>query len=66
MNELVVSIDGKIKDRVQILPGQTKEAYETIARDAVKDLLEGKNAKALVVGEKLVNFVILNETLKGE
>jgi leucyl-tRNA synthetase len=57
--ELVVQVLGKIRARVEAPRGASREALETLAREAAASHLEGKTVvKAVVVPDRLVNFVV--------
>lgn len=59
--ELVIQINGKIRDKVQVQAEITKEEAKKIAlnRDRIKKYLSGKKIKKTIfVPNKLINFVI--------
>jgi leucyl-tRNA synthetase len=59
--ELVVQVNGKLRDRVAAPAGAAREELETLARGRprVQGYLDGKNVvKVVVVPDKLVNFVV--------
>jgi len=59
--EIGVQINGKIKDRVKVAAGASKEEQQQAALDSakIKTLLEGKNiVKIIVVPGKMVSIVI--------
>jgi leucyl-tRNA synthetase len=60
MVTLVVQVNGKVRDRLEINAGTDKKETERLARSApkVQSFLEGKQIhKVIVVPERLVNFV---------
>ena len=59
--EIVVQINGKIKDKISIPAGTSKEDLEKIAieNEKIKELTEGKQiVKVIAVPNKLVNVVV--------
>lgn len=59
--EIGLQINGKIKDRVKIAYGASKEEYEAAAKNSpkIKALLEGQNlVKIIVVPRKMVSLVV--------
>jgi leucyl-tRNA synthetase len=59
--EIVVQISGKVKHRMTVPAGLSKEALESLVRadETVRRLIEGKQVrKVIVVPDKLVNFVV--------
>ena len=59
--EVVVQINGKLRSRIHVAFGTSKEDLERIARqeEKVQPLLEGKQiVKAVIVPDKLVNLVV--------
>jgi leucyl-tRNA synthetase len=59
--EVVVQVNGKLRDRVQTVPGTAREELESLARGRpnVQAHVDGKEiVKAIVVPDKLVNFVV--------
>lgn len=59
--EIVVQINGKIKEKLDIAGGLSKEEMEktTMEDDKVKGLIEGKNVvKVIAVPDKLINIVV--------
>jgi len=59
--EIVVQLNGKVKDKIQIPADLDKEQTEKAAMesDRIKQLLEGKQVvKVIVVPKKLVNIVV--------
>ncbi len=58
--EIVVQICGKVKDKILVAAGLSREELETaaLAEEKVQKLLEGKSVvKTICVPDKLVNFV---------
>jgi leucyl-tRNA synthetase len=60
MFELVVQVNGKVRDRLQAPSGASEEDLERIARESPKVIahLNGNVVKTVVVPGKLVNFVV--------
>ena len=59
--ELVVQVNGKVRDRIEVEPGAAEDAVKRIAleRPNVQRHLDGKQVvKEVVVPGKLVNFVV--------
>ncbi len=59
--EIVVQVNGKVRDRLQVAPSADRQALEDEARDRprIKAHLEGRSVvKVVVVPGKLVNFVV--------
>jgi leucyl-tRNA synthetase len=59
--EVVVQVNGKLRDRVQAAAGTAREELELLARERpnVQAHVDGKEiVKAIVVPDKLVNFVV--------
>ena len=59
--EIVVQVNGKIKDKINVAAGLDDEAIKAAAleNDKVKEATEGKNiVKVIVVKGKLVNIVV--------
>ena len=59
--EIVVQINGKVKDKVMIPAEITKEEMETFAKEneKIKELIDGKEiVKVICVPKKLVNIVV--------
>ena len=59
--ELVVQVNGKLRDRIEVPAGASKEEQESLARQSPKveaHLNGGEIAKTVVVPGKLVNFVV--------
>ena len=57
--EIVIQINGKIKEKLVIAANLSKEEVAAKATDAVKSFLDGKSVvKTIVVPGKLVNLVV--------
>jgi leucyl-tRNA synthetase len=59
--EIVVQVNGKVRDRVQASPNATREELEALGRERpnVQAHMNGKEiVKVIVVPSKLVNFVV--------
>ena len=57
--EVIVQVNGKIKAKLQIERDLDKDNLYNLAKENVKDHLEGKDIiKEIVVVNKLVNFVV--------
>jgi len=59
--ELVVQVNGKLRDRVKAPAGAAREEQERIARESprvAQHLDGGEVVKTVVVQDKLVNFVV--------
>jgi leucyl-tRNA synthetase len=59
--ELVVQVNGKLRDRVQVPAGAAREEQEQIARESPRVAAYvdgGEIVKTVVVQDKLVNFVV--------
>jgi leucyl-tRNA synthetase len=59
--EVVVQVNGKLRDRVEAAPGTSREELEAMARQApnIQAHVDGKEVvKVVVVPGKLVNFVV--------
>lgn len=57
--EVIVQVNGKIKAKLQIERDLDKDSLYNLAKENVKDHLEGKDIiKEIVVVNKLVNFVV--------
>ncbi|MDD3839069.1 MAG: leucine--tRNA ligase [Clostridia bacterium] len=59
--EIVIQVNGKVKDRVKMPADVDKESMENIAKqsDKIKTILSGKDVvKTIVVPKKLVNIVV--------
>jgi leucyl-tRNA synthetase len=59
--ELVVQVNGKLRDRVQAPAGAAREEQERVARESprVAAYIDGGElVKTVVVPDKLVNFVV--------
>jgi leucyl-tRNA synthetase len=57
---MVVQINGKVKDRIEVAADADKDAIEqqALAAEKIKELLEGKNVvKIITVPGKIVNIV---------
>ena len=58
---VILQVNGKIKDRIEVSPSISKEELEQLAREnaEIKGALAGQDVKkVIVVAPKLVNFVI--------
>jgi leucyl-tRNA synthetase len=59
--EIIVQINGKLKDKLLLPNNSSKEVTEEAARnlDKVKEAIDGKNVvKVIVVPNKIINFVV--------
>ncbi len=59
--EIVLQVNGKIRDRMQVARGTSKEELETGARanEKIRHYIQGKTViKSIVVMDRLVNFVV--------
>jgi leucyl-tRNA synthetase len=59
--EVVVQVNGKLRDRIQVAPTASKDELEALARERpnVQAHMDGKDVvKVIVVPSKLVNFVV--------
>ena len=59
--EIVVQINGKVREKLQVASGLDKEALEKIAmeNEKVQGLLEGKTVvKVIAVPDRLLNLVV--------
>jgi len=59
--EVVIQVNGKLRDRIQVPRGTAGEELERLAREAprVAAHLDGRDVvKTVVVPDKLVNFVV--------
>ncbi len=59
--ELVVQVNGKLRDRIEVPADASKDEQERLARQSPKveeHLNGGQLAKTVVVPGKLVNFVV--------
>ena len=59
--ELVVQVNGKLRDRVQAPAGADREEQERLARESPRvaaQLDGGEVVKTVVVPDRLVNFVV--------
>jgi leucyl-tRNA synthetase len=58
--EMVIQINGKMRQQFSVIPGTDKEAVEQQARIIVSKWLEGKKVvKVIFVQDRLINFVIV-------
>ncbi len=58
---VILQINGKIKDRIEVAPNITKEELEKLAREnaEINNAISGQDVKKVItVAPKLVNFVI--------
>ena len=58
---MILQINGKIKDRIEVAPNITKEELEKLAREnaEINSAISGQDVKKVItVAPKLVNFVI--------
>ena len=58
---MVVQINGKVKDKIEVDEGVSDEELKTFALNSpkIKELTDGKNiVKTIVVPKKLVNIVV--------
>jgi leucyl-tRNA synthetase len=58
---VILQINGKIKDRIEVAPNITKEELEKLAREnaEINSAISGQDVKKVItVAPKLVNFVI--------
>jgi leucyl-tRNA synthetase len=57
--EVVVQVDGRIRDRLQVAPDLPEEELVALARESerVRSYLDGDAARTIVVPGRLVNFV---------
>ena len=61
MVEVVIQVNGKVRDRLQVAPATPREELESLARERpnVQAHIDGKQvAKVVVVPSRLVNFVV--------
>ncbi|MFC2144769.1 leucine--tRNA ligase [Actinomycetota bacterium] len=61
MSTIVFQVNGKLRDRVELLVGTSKEELENLAlsSEKVKNFTDGKNIiKTIIVPDKLVNIVV--------
>ena len=57
--ELVISVNGKPRKRVNALRGISSEKLEQLAKESVAELIVGQTIlKVIVVPDKLVNVVV--------
>lgn len=59
--EIVLQVNGKVRDKISVATGASKETIETLAlaNDKVQNFIEGKNiVKVIVIPSKLVNIVV--------
>jgi leucyl-tRNA synthetase len=59
--EVVVQVNGKLRDRIQVAPDASRDELESLARERpnVQAHIDGKQVtKVIVVPAKLVNFVV--------
>jgi leucyl-tRNA synthetase len=59
--EVIVQINGKLRDKLLLPNNSSKEATEEAARnlDKVKEAIDGRNVvKVIVVPNKIINFVV--------
>lgn len=57
--EIVIQINGKVRDKIEVNVGEAKETVIEKSKDAVKDKIEGKNIiKEIYVPGKIVNLVV--------
>lgn len=57
--QMVVQVNGKLRDRIEVAVDADKETVISKARESkAKDFLEGEVVKTIVVPQKLVNFVV--------
>ena len=58
--ELVLQVNGKVRDRIQVPAGLPEEELVARARasEKVQGYLNGKEPRAFVVPDKLVNLVV--------
>ena len=59
--EIVVQVNGKLRDRVQAPAGSSEEEQQRLARESPRvsaHLDGGAIVKVVVVADKLVNFVV--------
>jgi leucyl-tRNA synthetase len=59
--EMIVQINGKLRDKLMLPNNASKEVAEEAARglDKVRDAIDGKNVvKVIVVPNKIINFVV--------
>ncbi|MDU6866130.1 hypothetical protein, partial [Veillonella sp.] len=59
--EVVLQVNGKVRDKLTVSVNITKEELETLAKESsrVQEFIEGKNiVKVIYVPGKLVNIVV--------
>ena len=58
--ELVLQVNGKVRDRIQVPAGLPEEELIALARasEKVQAHLDGQESRAFVVPDKLVNLVV--------
>ena len=59
--ELVIQVNGKVRAKLQVAKGLSKETLQTLAteHDRIRELTDGKSIiKTIVVPDKLVNIVV--------
>ena len=56
--EIPVSVNGKVRARIQVAAGAGREDLEARAREAVGERLDGEVRKVVVVPGRMVNFVV--------
>ena len=59
--EVVVQVNGKIKDKIMVAKDESREAMEekALAADRIKELTDGKTiVKVICVPGKLINIVV--------
>jgi leucyl-tRNA synthetase len=60
--EIVIQVNGRVRDRMNVAKGKDSEylRHEALARDRVRELIEGKDIRdVFVVPDRLVNIVTL-------
>ena len=57
--ELVIEVDGKVRDRVSVAAGVSEDEAKrlALASEKIKKYVEGKNFKVIYVVDKLINLV---------
>ncbi len=56
--EFIVSINGKVRKKLQVKVGIDKESIEKLAREALGDKISDNPRKIIFVKDKLINFVL--------
>lgn len=57
--EIPVQVNGKLRGKIQVDAGATRDSIEPLASEAVKEWLQGKDLrKVIYVEKKLINFVV--------